>query len=162
MKKILLLLLFCYFCPSILISQDTNDNSKLFSEPQDDANLILIYTSENPEQAYKTLGRHFYKSGYEFDLRDETLLLYSTRFKEKSYGLLGMGKLEIKLFAEIEQQDSLTVIKLTGKYCDNCWISNAGMSGSIIKSSWEFLNEFAVEYPNKSNLMYQIAELKQE
>jgi hypothetical protein len=145
-----------FFVPSSKAQENNNGatTSANVSQPMDDCNTVLIYTNEKPDAAYKTLGRLFFKEGYEFEQKDPDLLVMSTRFTSKKYGLFGMGELYIKLSAQLDEKDSLTIIKMVGFTGKDDRVSNRGMSGSPAKSAWNILNDFCLSYPQKERVEY--------
>jgi hypothetical protein len=176
MKKVCLIII---VLSSVVFSQEIKTDSKgvMYSDkPFDDCNAILVYTNEKPEEAFKTIGKLLFNDGYELEMRDDILQIITTKFVKKSYGFLGMGSLEMRIFAQIESNDTLTYVRITGKYgskeIDNVslgvkyfgetgtWIHNFGMSGSLGKSSWNILNEFALTYPKLKGIEYRLETLK--
>lgn len=177
MKRILTVLLL--IVSGFISAQEVKKDSigiQYSNEPFDDCNTILIYTTEKPEEAFKTIGRLLFNAGYELEMRDEFLQIVTTKFTKKSYGLLGMGSLEMRIFAQVESADTITYIRITGKYGSKeidrvslgvkyfgetgTWVHNLGMSGSLGKSSWNILNEFALTYPKKKGIEYRLELLK--
>lgn len=156
MKKVCLIVI---LLSSVVFSQEikTDSNGNAYcNEPFDDCTTIVITTKEKEDDAFKTMGRLMFNSGYEIDSRDEILGILTSKFVKKSYGFLGMGTLTMQILAQIDKDDSLTYIKITGRY-DNTekYISNRGLGGSPAKSSWEFLNDLVSKYPKTEKLIYK-------
>ena len=155
MKKIFLISLPLIFISIFIKAQEAPKNS----------NLIIIKTSDNIDDSFKEMGRVLLNEGYELETADKDFYVITTKVKQKKYGFMGGGSLELKLNIQFDQVSDSTHLKIKGyvnsdqlasaagdknnsfdKDADR--IKNKGSKGSISKSSWIFIDEFAKKYEN--------------
>lgn len=63
---------------------------------------ITIKTSDNAQDAYKTFSKILLRDNFELTQNDPSLLMITTKPAAKSYGMGGMGKMIVKISAEVE------------------------------------------------------------
>jgi len=127
------------------------------------SNLIIIKSSDKIDDSFKKIGRILMDEGYELETADKTFYSISTKITHKNYGLMGGGSLELKFFFQFDQIQDTTVIIFRGRVNSNqlavasgmkhenfekdaIRIENRGATGSIIKSSWELMENIAKRY----------------
>lgn len=161
MKKIIFNLLFCVISVN-LIAQEAPKKS----------NLIIVRTTDNIDDSFKKVGRILINDGYEIETSDKNFYMITTKVRQKKYGMMGGGTLEIKLIFQIDQISDTTLIKVKG-YVNSMQlastagmrndsfeksairIENKGANGSIIRSAWEFMDEIAKKY-DAGQIVYSI------
>ncbi len=139
----------------------------VFAQAPKKANTIIIVTSDSDDVAFKKMGRIFINEGFEMQTLDKDFYMLVTKIKNYNYGMMGAGKIGIKLTAQIDIQDEESMITVTGKvissqissYTDESFDSNAitienvGGKSSISGASWRIMNEIAQKY-NDGKISY--------
>lgn len=158
MKTIMLCLLL------VIISISDAFAISLAAISSDTSKTIYIITHDDGVAAFRTVGKLFNSAGYDLEDSEEALMIVSTEVMNKDYGLFNLSKLAIKLKAEINMLDSLTIIKLSGQFLDkrndgteafetyfnkySDVITSSNISGSAGKSAWDYMMEIAHRYKN--------------
>lgn len=129
---------------------------------RDSTSAIYIVTHDNEVEAFRTMGRILISEGYDLEDFEEALLILPTKVRLKEYGAFNLGKLALRFQAEVLVPDTITVIKLTGKFLENVThelssrefdenalnIGSDGAWGSGRKSAWNYMMEIAKRYKN--------------
>jgi len=166
MKKVVLFFLSLIMVTNAIKAQEAPKNS----------NVIIIKTTENIDDSFKKVGRILIHEGYELETADKDFYMITTKITQKKYGLMGGGSLEVKFNIQFDQSNDSTIIKIIGFTNsaqlataaglnndsfdkDAIRVQNKGANGSIIKSSWIFMDEIAKKYMN-GTISYIIEESK--
>ncbi|MGE5680696.1 MAG: hypothetical protein ACM34K_07435 [Bacillota bacterium] len=147
-----------------LASPAVNFSGQLEDSSRPPEKSISIYTSDDDVAAFRTIGKILNSSGYDLEDSEEALMTVTTEIMDKNYGFSNLGKLAIKLVAEINMNDTITVIKLSGQYLEmqgsrpftdedyfksnSVPVINSGAAGSAERSAWEYMMEIAKKYRN--------------
>ena len=144
---------------------------KLINTAPPGVTTITIKTSDKAQDAYIVFSKILLKDNFELTQNDPSLLMIITKPTSKSYGMGGMGKIIVKILAEVEQKDNFAIITVKGWFLDYSTysavytssglsesdfdfdrngtpIENSGMSGSSLKDSWQLMQSIAEKYPN--------------
>lgn len=145
-------------CVLLLLAFDS------FPESPDTAKTICIITKDDDVAAFRTMGRILNVSGYDLEDSEEALMVITTEIMNKDYGTFKLDKIALRLRAEINMTDSLTIIKLSGDYLEKGMInrelaetyfdqhSNAiahrPASSPAEETAWSYMMEVAKKYKN--------------
>jgi hypothetical protein len=141
--------------------------------PQDileNANTIIINTSDSPEDAFKNIGKILMKDGYTLENVDKTFLMLVTKPSSVNFGLMNMQNLDLKISSEILENP--TRIKMVCEFMnrDICKALNLAPDFDLRKdrakntsgdyaSAFELMDVVAKKYPN-GKIEYLIEEVK--
>ncbi|MCU7496529.1 MAG: hypothetical protein HF314_07780 [Ignavibacteria bacterium] len=106
-------------CVVILLTID------LFPDGPDAARTIYIFTKDEDVAAFRTMGKILNSSGYDLEDSEEALMVITTEIMNKDYGTFNLDKIALRLRAEIDMRDSITIIKLSGSYLEKGMINQA-------------------------------------
>lgn len=126
------------------------------------ANLIQIKTSDNIDESFRKIGRMLGTEGYKLETVDRDFYMIATEVMEKDFGgFLGAARarLEIKFNIQFDEIPEGTTINIRGTFRDITKtsfsvsgdfqrIENRGARNSILRDSWNFMNEIALKYDN--------------
>ena len=75
------------------------------------ANIIIIYTELEPQEAFKQFGKLLINEGYDMKTADKTFLMLATESRSIRFGVMNIQKLIVNVLAEILEDP--TTIKLS-------------------------------------------------
>jgi len=143
-----------------------------FQDIPEDSNVIIITTTDTPEEAFTKMGKLLIKEGYTLEQVDKTFLMLVTKIKAANYGFLNVQHLDIKITVEIFSEP--TRVKMVCEYDDPA-ISRAMnvtpsfdrhksraryTGGGSITAAFEMMNEVAQKYPS-AEITYSIEEVEE-
>lgn len=124
---------------------------------------ICISTSDDDVAAFRTIGKIFNSSGFDLEDSEEALMIVTTEIMKKSWGIINPVKLALRLKAEISMTDSLTFIRLSGRYLEpvnqkaeteeyfekySDSIASAYPAASAGGAAWNYMMQIAGKYKN--------------
>lgn len=140
-----------------------------FPDSPDTVRTIYIITKDDDVAAFRTMGRILNTSGYDLEDSEEALMVIITEIMNKDYGIFKLDKIALRLRAEINMTDSVTIIKLSGNYLDigtinqelaesyfdqnSFAIAHGPASTPAGETAWKYMMEIAQKYKNGKILL---------
>ena len=87
-----------------------------YSQAPKKSNTIIISTSDPEADALKKIGRVLLNEGFILETVDKDFYMLVTKIKTCTYGMGGLGDIDIKLSVTIDKTGDKSAITLTGKY----------------------------------------------
>ncbi|MGE5498582.1 MAG: hypothetical protein ACM3Q2_10945 [Syntrophothermus sp.] len=124
---------------------------------------ICISTNDDDVAAFRTIGKILNSSGFDLEDSEEALMVVTTEIMKRGWGLINPIKLALRLKAEISMTDSLTFIRLSGRYLEpvnqkaeeeeyferySDTIANAYPAASAGEAAWNYMMQIAGKYKN--------------